>query len=139
MTSSSTFLANQKDTLLLLSRILLVILFVLFGWEKLLDYSGTVKLMNMEGAPLPVISALIAIVLEFFVGIALLIGYQTRPLALLLALYTIGTAIIGHHYWSVPATDHMNMMIHFYKNLSIAGGLVALGAAGPGRYSVDRG
>ncbi|PCE22972.1 hypothetical protein BWP39_25140 [Paraburkholderia acidicola] len=139
MPSSSAFLANQKDALLLLSRILLVILFVLFGWEKLLDYSGTVKLMNMEGAPLPAISALVAIVLEFFVGIALLIGFQTRPLALVLALYTIGTAIIGHHYWSVPPADHMNMMIHFYKNLSIAGGLVALGAAGPGRYSVDRG
>lgn len=139
MTSQPTFLANQKDISLLLSRILLVILFLLFGWEKLVNYSGAVQLMSMEGAPLPALSAVVAIVMEFFVGIALLVGFQTRPLALLLAVYTIGTAIIGHHYWSSPSAERFNMMIHFYKNLSIVGGLLALYAAGPGRYSVDEG
>ncbi|EDS82604.1 DoxX family protein [Burkholderia pseudomallei Pakistan 9] len=138
-TMKQTFLAPQKDLLLLLSRILLVILFVIFGWEKLLNFSGTAQFMAAEGTPLPSIAAVVAVAMEFFVGIALLLGFCTRPLALLLGLYTLGTAFIGHHYWSMPAAEQMNMMIHFYKNIAITGGLLALCAAGPGRYSLDRG
>ncbi|WP_323120397.1 DoxX family protein [Burkholderia alba] len=139
MTSRQSFLASQKDVLLLLSRVFIVILFILFGWEKLLNFSGTTQYMASTGAPLPVVAAAVAVVMEFFVGIALLVGFHTRLLALLLALYTIGTALIGHHYWSMPGPEQMNMMIHFYKNLAITGGLFALCAAGPGRYSLDRG
>lgn len=138
MTLRHSFLASQRDVLLLLSRIFIVILFILFGWEKLLHFSGTVQYMVSEGAPLPAVAAVIAVVMEFFVGIALLIGFYTRPLALLLGLYTIGTALIGHHYWSMPGPQQMDMMIHFYKNIAITGGLFALCAAGPGRYSLDR-
>jgi putative oxidoreductase len=57
--------------------------------------------MATEGAPLPTISAIIAIVMEFFVGLALVIGFFTRPLAFLFALYTLRTALIGHHYWTI--------------------------------------
>ena len=102
MTPNQPFLASQRDVLLLLSRILLVILFVMFGWKKIVDFSGTIAFMGSEGAPAPIISAAIAVVMELFVGIALLIGFQTRPLALLLALYTIGTALIG-----MKSADHV--------------------------------
>jgi putative oxidoreductase len=66
--------------------LLLMILFVIFGWSKLTSFSGTVEYMAAEGAPLPTISAIIAIVREFFVGLALVIGFFTRPLAFLFAL-----------------------------------------------------
>ncbi|MXN87432.1 DoxX family membrane protein, partial [Burkholderia sp. 4812] len=59
-----TFLAPQKDLLLLLSRILLVILFVIFGWEKLLNFSGTAQFMAAEGTPLPSIAAVVAVAME---------------------------------------------------------------------------
>lgn len=126
-----------KDELILLGRVLLMILFVLFGWSKLTSFSGTVAFMVSEGAPLPTISALIAIFMEFFVGIALLIGFYTRPLALVFAVYTLGTALIGHHYWSMPDHERAANMINFYKNVSIMGGLVLLCVTGPGKYSVD--
>jgi putative oxidoreductase len=58
-------------------------------------------------------------------------------LALLLALYTFGTALIGHHYWTVAGPQHMESMINFYKNISIIGGLFVLYVSGAGRYSVD--
>lgn len=139
MTPNQPFLASQRDVLLLLSRILLVILFVMFGWKKIIDFSGTIAFMGTEGAPAPIISAAIAVVMELFVGIAILVGFQTRPLALLLALYTIGTALIGHRYWTMTGGEQINNMIHFYKNIAISGGLLALCAAGPGRFSIDRG
>lgn len=125
MTPNQPFLASQRDVLLLLSRILLVILFVMFGWKKIVDFSGTIAFMGSEGAPAPIVSAAISVVMELFAGIAILVGFQTRPLALLLALYTIGTGIIGHHYWTMTGGEQINNMIHFYKNIAIAGGLLA--------------
>jgi len=139
MTPNQPFLASQRDVLLLLARILLVILFIMFGWKKIVDFPGTIAFMGSEGAPAPIISAAISVVMELFVGIAILVGFQTRALALLLALYTIGTGIIGHHYWTMTGGEQVDNMIHFYKNIAIAGGLFALCAAGPGRFSIDRG
>lgn len=139
MTPNQPFLASQRDVLLLLARILLVILFIMFGWKKIVDFPGTIAFMGSEGAPAPIISAAISVVMELLVGIAILVGFQTRALALLLALYTIGTGIIGHHYWTMTGGEQINNMIHFYKNIAISGGLLALCAAGPGRFSIDRG
>lgn len=133
-----TLFERWKDELILIARILLMILFVIFGWSKLTGFSDTVGYMATEGAPLPTIAAVIAIVMEFFVGLALVIGFYTRPLALLFALYTLGTALIGHHFWTMADGERTANMINFYKNLSIIGGLLLLCATGPGKYSVDR-
>lgn len=127
-----------NDAVLLVARILLAALFVLFGWSKLTGFAGTVGYMASVGAPLPTVSAIIAVVMEFFVGLLIIAGFYTRPLAVLLAIYTIGTALIGHHFWTMTGMQQMENMINFYKNVSIAGGLLALAVSGPGRFSVDR-
>jgi putative oxidoreductase len=133
-----TLFEKRKDELLLIARVLLVILFVLFGWSKLTGFSGTVAYMVTEGAPLPTVAAVIAVVMELGVGIAIALGFYTRPLAYLLMLYTLATAVIGHHYWTMPDAERMANMINFYKNTSIAGGLLLLCITGPGKYSIDR-
>ena len=133
-----TLFENRKDELLLIARILLVILFVVFGWSKLTGFSGTTAFMVTEGAPLPTVAAVIAVVMELLVGIAIALGFYTRPLAYLLTLYTLATAFIGHHYWTMPDAERMANMINFYKNTSIAGGLLLLCITGPGKYSLDR-
>jgi putative oxidoreductase len=127
-----------KHELLLLARILLMILFVLYGWGKLTGFSGTVGYMVAQGAPLPTLSAIIAVLMELLVGLALVVGFYTRPLALLLALYTLATALIGHHFWTMDDGARAANAINFYKNISIIGGLLLLCATGPGRYSIDR-
>jgi putative oxidoreductase len=129
---------HRKDELILVARVLLMILFVIFGWSKLTNFSGTVSYMTAEGAPVPTISAVIAILMEFFVGLALIVGFYTRPLALFFAVYTLGTALIGHHFWTMTDGERMANMINFYKNISIMGGLLLLCVTGPGKYSVDR-
>ena len=127
-----------NDFVLLVSRVLLSALFILFGWAKITGFSGTVDYMAHVGAPVPMLSAVIAVVMEFVVGILILVGFYTRPLAVLLALYTVATAFIGHHFWTMTGADQMANMINFYKNVSIAGGLLALAVTGPGRFSIDR-
>ncbi|WP_028228297.1 DoxX family protein [Paraburkholderia ferrariae] len=127
-----------NDVVLLISRILLATLFVLFGWAKITGFSGTVGYMEHVGAPVPMLSAIIAVVMELVVGILIVVGFYTRPLAVLLALYTIATALVGHHFWNETGMEQMENMINFYKNVSIAGGLLALAVTGPGKFSIDR-
>lgn len=127
-----------SNEVILLARILLVVLFVLFGWSKLTDFPGTVGYIASQGLPMPTLAAAVVVLMEFFVGLAIVLGFCTRPLALLLALYTLGTALIGHHYWTMEGADRMANMINFYKNISIIGGLLLLCVTGPGKYSIDR-
>lgn len=131
-------IVKGRDGLLLAARILLALLFVIFGWSKLTGFQGTVQYMAHDGLPLPSLAAVMAIVMELGIGVALILGLATRPLALLLALYTVATAVIGHHFWTMTGMDRYANAIHFYKNLSIVGGLLALYVTGPGRYAIDQ-
>ncbi|MGZ3411184.1 MAG: DoxX family protein [Xanthobacteraceae bacterium] len=93
----TTFGSEQvRDPLLLISRILMMILFVVFGWQKLVGYSGTIAEFAQSGVPLPHLAAPVAVIIEMGVGLAIVFGFFTRPLAVLLGLYTIATAVIGH-------------------------------------------
>ena len=126
-----------RDEVLLVARILLIVLFLVFGWSKLTGYAGTVGYMTQVGAPMPSIAALVAIVVEVFVALAVALGAWTRPLALLLALYTLGTGLIGHPFWTMEGADRYANAINFYKNISIIGGFLLLYVTGAGSYSVD--
>jgi putative oxidoreductase len=128
-----------RDEVLLVARILLIVLFLVFGWSKLTGYAGTVGYMTQVGAPMPSVAALVAIVAEAFVALAVALGVWTRPLALLLALYTLGTGLIGHPFWTMEGAARYGNAINFYKNISIIGGFLLLYVTGPGRYSIDAG
>ena len=132
------FIQRWRDELILLARILMMVLFVMSGWGKLTGFQGTVGYMASTGAPLPMVAAAVAVVMEFGVGIALLIGLWTRPLALLMALFVLGTSFIAHSYWDMEGAMEAANKIQFYKNLSIMGGLFLLAAVGPGKYAVQK-
>ncbi len=69
--------------------------------------------------------------------IAIILGILTRPLAVLLAFYTLAAALIGHHYWTMTGPAQYENMINFYKNVSIMGGCFLLYVTGAGKYSID--
>ncbi len=104
-----------RDEVILISRILLALLFLIFGWGKLTDYSGTVAYMTQSGVPLPSLATLVAIVVELVVSIAVILGVWTRPLAVLLALYTLASAFIGHPYWTMEGADRYANMTNFLQ------------------------
>ncbi len=125
------------DCVILAARVLLVVLFLVFGWRKLTGFEGTVAYFTQGGIPMPPVAAVIAVVMEFFGGLALLLGVATRPIALLLAVYTLATAFLGHPYWAMTGAAQAGAMINFYKNVSIMGGLLLLYVTGAGKYAVD--
>ncbi|MDG9811151.1 DoxX family protein [Pseudomonas juntendi] len=128
---------GQRDIIILLARVLLMILFVLSGWAKLTGFDGTVAYMTSLGAPAPMLAAAIAVLMEFVVAILLIVGFYTQPLAALFALFVLGTALIGHPFWNMVDPERSANMTQFLKNMAIMGGLMLLAVSGPGRFSVD--
>jgi putative oxidoreductase len=126
-----------NDAVILAARLCLATLFLIFGWRKLRDYSGTVSQMVQDGAPMPGLAAAVALFMELPVAFAVAVGAFTRPSAVLLILYTLGASLIEHHYWTIKGEDHLASMEAFYKNLSIVGGFLLLYITGPGKYSID--
>ena len=126
-----------NDELILAARLLLATLFLIFGWRKLRDYSGTVSQIVQLGVPMPALAAIVAIFMELPVAFAVVVGAFTRPAALLLILYTLATALIAHRYRTATGIDRVDSMDAFYKNLSIMGGFLLLSITGAGKYSID--
>ena len=126
-----------NDEVILVARLFLATLFLIFGWRKLRDYSGTVNQMVQDGLPAPVLATATAISLELPVAFAVAVGAFTRPLALLMVLYTLGTSLVEHRYWTIRGADYVDSLEGFYKNLSIMGGFLLLYVTGAGKYSLD--
>src|SRR3546814_2450544 len=119
-------LEKYRDGLMLTARVLLVVLFVKFGLAKAVAFAETSAYMASTDLPVPSLMSLIAVAIELGVGLAIAIGFYTRPLALLLGIYTLIAAVIGQPYWHMSGELQYESMIHFYKNISIAGGLLLL-------------
>ena len=126
-----------NDELILAARLLLATLFLIFGWRKVRDYSGTVSQLVQLGLPTPVMATGVSIFMELPVAFAVAVGVFTRLSAALLALYALGTALIGHRYWTVKGADYVDSLEGFYKDLSIMGGFLLLYITGAGKYSID--
>src|SRR5580693_6671504 len=87
----SVMINDINDVVILAARLLLATLFLIFGWRKLRDYSGTVTQIEQLGGPMPSLAAGVAIFMELPVAFAVAIGAFARPAALLLVPYTLGT------------------------------------------------
>ncbi len=111
-------------------RVLIAIMFVLSGFGKIAAYEGTQGYMEAFGLP----GALLAptILFEILAGLAIIVGWQTRLVALALAGFTLLTAIVFHSDFG----DQIQMII-FLKNVAITGGFLFLVANGAGAYALD--
>ena len=118
------------DLALLVGRALLSAMFILGGISKITGYAGTAGYMASQGVP----SALLPLVIltELGGGLAILLGFQTRLVAILLAGFTVIASLIFHMNWA-----QAGQQIMFMKNVAVVGGFLALFVAGAGRYSVD--
>lgn len=111
-------------------RIFLAIIFVVAGINKISGYAGTQ--MYMDSHHVPGILLPLVIITELGGGIALILGWQTKIVALLLSGFCILSALIFHNMFVDPS-----MGIMFMKNLAMAGGFLVLAAHGPGAFSLD--
>jgi putative oxidoreductase len=115
---------------MLAGRVLLAVMFLLAGLDKIGGFQGTQAYMTAFGVPgvlLPLV-----ILLEVGGALALIAGLWTRWAALLLASFTLLAALIFH----LDFGDSMQQIL-FMKNLAITGGLLYVGALGAGAWSLD--
>ena len=111
-------------------RIFLSAVFLIAGVNKIFNYEGTTSYMESFGVPdflyIP------AIILEILFPLLIVIGYQTKISALIMAIFSVSLAIIFH-------TDFSNQMqvMSFLKNFAIAGGFIIIFVNGPSRWSID--
>lgn len=113
------------------ARVLIAVLFLLAGLGKIADVAGTAGYMASVGVP--GFLAWPAIIFELAVGVLLIVGWQTRYVGLLGALFCIVTAALFHNNFA-----DQTQMVMFLKNLSIAGGFLLLAANGPGKFAIDK-
>ena len=123
--------------LALIGRLLMAWLFIPAGFGKIAGYSGSVAYAASAGLPLPEVGVAVGLAIELLGGIMLLVGFMTRPAALLLALFTLVASFFFHAYWSLPADQAMMQQLLFNKNMAIVGGLLVFAAFGPGSWSID--
>jgi putative oxidoreductase len=116
----------------LIGRVLIVALFLLSGLSKISAPAATIGYIQSAGLPMPALGFALAALIELGGSITLLLGYRTRLVAGIMALFTVATAIAFHN-----ALSDQNQFIHFFKNISIAGGFLQIVAFGGGRYSID--
>ena len=115
---------------MLAGRAMLAAIFILAGLDKIGAYAGTQAYMESAGIPGILLPAVIA--LEVAGGIAILVGFQTRILAALLAAFTLLAAIVFHSDFSQEMQS-----ILFMKNIAIAGAFLLLLSQGPGEWAFD--
>jgi putative oxidoreductase len=113
-------------------RLLIALIFLFSGFGKIEAPGPTQGYIASTGLPAPLLGYLVAVIVEVGGGLLLLVGFQTRGAALVLAAYCLATAIIFHRNFA-----DLNTTIHFLKNLAMAGGLLQVVAFGAGAFSVD--
>lgn len=116
----------------LLGRILIGAPFVMSGLSKLGSYAATLAFIEAFGLPAPQLAYIVAVVIEVGFGLALLLGYRARFVSLVLAIYCLVTAAFFHHNFA-----DQNQMIHFLKNVMMAGGILQIAYFGAGIFSLD--
>lgn len=125
-------MTSTNDLVAAGGRVLMSVIFLLSGVEKLAGFSGTIGAMAGHGLPMPEAAATVAVVVECIGGLLVLIGYQTRTVGLVLAVWCIATALVAHTHFSAPGQE-----VNFLKNLAMCGGFLQLVAFGGGAWSID--
>ncbi|WP_054308384.1 DoxX family protein [Mesorhizobium sp. 1M-11] len=126
-----TWKVYLSDFVLLTGRVLLALIFVHEGFALALNFAGTVNAMAQLGIGAPLVVATIA--LQIAAGLSVALGLLTRLGAVALGLFCVATAALFHTNFA----NH-NELLHFEKDLAIAGGMFTLAIAGAGGLSLEK-
>ena len=132
ISATSTAAASGNSPVILVARILISILFILAGFGKLTAISATAGWFGSIGLPMPTVTTVVVGLVELLGGISVLVGFQTRIAAIVLAVFTLAATAVAHLDFSQAGNALM-----LQKNLGITGGLLLLAVLGAGAYSID--
>ena len=115
-----------------LVRLMIGLPFAISGLGKLAAYGATTAMIGAAGLPFPPLAFAVAVAVELGGGVLLIAGYRVRFVAIAMAIFALATAVSFHNNFA-----DQDQMIHFLKNVMIAGGLLQIAAFGAGALSVD--
>lgn len=128
---------TYQSALNLIGRLLIVALFLPAGLGKIAGFEGALGYFASLGIPAPVFALVATIVIEVLGSIALIVGFQTRIVAVIMAIFTLIAAATGHAFWAAPADAAFIAQLLLFKNVAVMGGLLVLASAGAGSFSID--
>jgi putative oxidoreductase len=115
-----------------IGRLMIGLPFAMSGLSKLTAYDATTGMIGAAGLPFPPLAFAVAVAVELGGGLLLIAGYRARFVAIALAVFSLATALSFHNNFA-----DQNQMIHFLKNVMMAGGLLQIAAFGAGAFSID--
>ena len=121
------------DWIALIGRVAMSYIFIYGGIGKAMNPSGTMAYFAKLGMPMPGAAYALTLAVEIGVAALFLVGFRARITGLILAVWCIATAFAAHYH-----PEDAGQMIHFAKNVCMAGGFLQIVAFGAGRLSVDR-
>ena len=124
---------RTEELATLIARVIMSVPFIWTGYAKLMTAAGTQAYFAKLGLPVPVLAWSVAVAVEVLGGLAILLGIQVRVAGIVLAAWCIATAIVAHSNFSDP-----NMVIHFMKNVIMAGGFLYVAVFGAGAYTIGQ-
>jgi putative oxidoreductase len=113
-------------------RLLMAAIFLVSGLGKIANPQMTQGYIESAGLPFPQLAYIIAIAVELGGGALLVVGFKTRIVGIVLAVFTVAAALSFHHNFA-----DQDQMVHFLKNIALTGGLLQVVAFGAGRFSID--
>ncbi|EYS85112.1 protein DoxX [Cupriavidus sp. SK-4] len=122
----------MADYYLLSGRLFIAFMFVLSGANKLIFFSHGLDEVRSRNLPFPRLVLSLTILVQLTCGLAIVTGYQTGIAALLLAAFTLATAVVFYDFWNQKGARRTLLFTGFLEHISIIGGFVILMAAGPG-------
>ena len=122
----------------LVGRVMIAAIFILAGFEKLQHWNASALSMAQHGMSMIGPSLALAIVVEIGAGIALIIGFRARLMALALFMFTLVVSFVMHDFWTIGDAELARVEMQlFAKNMALAGGLLMLVGLGAGGWSYD--
>lgn len=126
-------MTNRNDAVALVGRLFIAVPFLISGIGKLAAPAGTQAYIAAMGLPVPVFAYFGSIAVELISGLLLIVGFQARIVALVMAVFTLLAAVFFHRNLA-----DQNQMFHFLKNIAMIGGMLQIIAFGTGKFSLDR-
>jgi putative oxidoreductase len=117
---------TSSKAIAILGRVLLSAIFLVSALGKIAHWKATES--SIAGRGLPAASLLLvgAVVFEITGGLSVLSGFKVRAGTIMLLVFLTLATLFFHNFWTYPVAEQQGQIVHFLKNLAIAGGLLTL-------------
>jgi putative oxidoreductase len=127
-----------ENACLLMGRFLMGVYFILPGISKITGFEGTSAYMTAHDVPFVPVLLVLTIILQLGAGTALIVGFQGKWAAFVLAGLTVVISIFMHNFWDMEdSIERTHETQNFFKNMGIVAGLLVIAGLGTGRFSID--